>query len=141
MTAYLLGRVIVTENIDFAIKLAKKNHYSLHIVTLEGEYLSPGGSMTGGAFRNNSNLLGRNREIEELEELISKSEQKIKESRNRLEDIKTAQSLLVDDIEANKAELQEQLILQNTAKMNVDRAAAQKNESEKCVCRTDRRKP
>ena len=46
--------------------------------------------MTGGAFRNNSNLLGRNREIiEELEELISKSEQKIKESRNRLEDIKT----------------------------------------------------
>ena len=121
---------IVTENIDFAIKLAKKNHYSLHIVTLEGEYLSPGGSMTGGAFRNNSNLLGRNREIEELEELISKSEQKIKESRNRLEDIKTAQSLLVDDIEANKAELQEQLILQNTAKMNVDRAAAQKNESE-----------
>ena len=62
--------------------------------------------MTGGAFRNNSNLLGRNREIEELEELISKSEQKIKESRNRLEDIKTAQSLLVDDIEANKAELQ-----------------------------------
>ena len=130
MTAYLLGRVIVTENIDFAIKLAKKNHYSLHIVTFEGEYLSPGGSMTGGAFRNNSNLLGRNREIEELEELISKSEQKIKESRNRLEDIKTAQSLLVDDIEANKAELQEQLILQNTAKMNVDRAAAQKNESE-----------
>ena len=130
VTAYLLGRVIVTENIDFAIKLAKKNHYSLHIVTLEGEYLSPGGSMTGGAFRNNSNLLGRNREIEELEELISKSEQKIKESRIRLEDIKTAQSLLVDDIEANKAELQEQLILQNTAKMNVDRAAAQKNESE-----------
>ena len=130
VTAYLLGRVIVTENIDFAIRLAKKNHYSLHIVTLEGEYLSPGGSMTGGAFRNNSNLLGRNREIEELEELISKSEQKIKESRNRLEDIKTAQSLLMDDIEANKAELQEQLILQNTAKMNVDRAAAQKNESE-----------
>ena len=64
-----------------------------------------------------------NREIEELEELISKSEQKIKESRNRLEDIKTAQSLLVDDIEANKAELQEQLILQNTAKMNVDRVS------------------
>lgn len=40
VTAYLLGRVIVTENIDYAIKLARKNHYSLHIVTLEGEYLS-----------------------------------------------------------------------------------------------------
>lgn len=89
--------------------------------------------MTGGAFRNNSNLLGRNREIEELEELISKSEQKIKESRNRLEDIKTAQSLLVDDIEANKAELQEQLILQNTAKMNVDRAAARRTKVKMCM--------
>lgn len=41
VTAYLLGRVIVTENIDFAIKLAKKNHYSLHIVTLE-EVFKPG---------------------------------------------------------------------------------------------------
>ena len=49
VTAYLLGRVIVTEKIDDAIALAKKYHYSLHIVTLEGEYLSPGGSMTGGA--------------------------------------------------------------------------------------------
>ena len=130
VTNYLLGRVVVAETIDDAIALARKYRYSFRIVTLEGECLNPGGSMTGGAFRNNSNLLGRNREIEELEELISKSEQKIKESRNRLEDIKTAQSLLVDDIEANKAELQEQLILQNTAKMNVDRAAAQKNESE-----------
>ena len=130
LVMYLLGRVLVVDNIDHAIAIGKKYRHSLRMVTIEGESLSPGGSMTGGAFRNNSNLLGRNREIEELEELISKSEQKIKESRNQLEDIKTAQSLLVDDIEANKAELQEQLILQNTAKMNVDRAAAQKNESE-----------
>ena len=65
--AYLLGRVVVVDTIDHAIALAKEFHYSLHIVTLEGEYLSPGGSMTGGAFKNSSNLLGRRREIEELE--------------------------------------------------------------------------
>lgn len=40
------------------------------MVTLEGESLSPGGSMTGGAFKNNSNLLGRRREIEELEKKV-----------------------------------------------------------------------
>ena len=130
VTAYLLGRVIVTENIDYAIALAKKNHYSLHIVTLEGEYLSPGGSMTGGAFRNSSNLLARNREIEELEASVNTLDEQIKEHRARLDEIKTAQSLLVDDIEANKAELQERYILQNTAKMNVERATEQKNESE-----------
>lgn len=130
VTAYLLGRVIVTENIDYAIALARKNRYSLHIVTLEGEYLSPGGSMTGGAFKNTSNLLARKREIEELEKTVASLEKEIAECRNRLDDIKTAQSLLADDIEKNKAVLQEQFILQNTAKMNVERANEQKNESE-----------
>lgn len=51
VVAYLLGRVIVVDTIDNAIALAKKNHYSLHIVTVEGEYLAPGGSMSGGAFK------------------------------------------------------------------------------------------
>ena len=130
VTAYLLGRVIVTENIDYAIKLAKKNRYSLHIVTLEGEYLSPGGSMTGGAFKNSSNLLARNREIEELEKNVKDLDKQIAELKNRLEDIKTAQSLLAEDVESNKASLQEAYIAQNTAKMNVERAMEQKNESE-----------
>ena len=130
VASYLLGRVIVTEHIDYAIKLAKKYHYSLHIVTLEGEYLSPGGSMTGGAFKNSSGLLARNREIEELEKRVVEFEAKMKEHKNRLEEIKTARELLKDDIESNKAELQEQFILQNTAKMNVERAASQKAESE-----------
>ncbi len=130
VTVYLLGRVIVTETIDHAIKLARKNRYSLHIVTLEGEYLSPGGSMTGGAFKNSSNLLARKREIEELEQQVTSLEREISEHRNRLEDIKTARSLLQEEIEANKAALQEQFILQNTAKMNVERALEQKNESE-----------
>jgi len=60
VAAYLLGRVLVVDTIDHAIAIAKKHHYALHIVTLEGEYLSPGGSMTGGAFKNSSNLLARN---------------------------------------------------------------------------------
>lgn len=130
VTAHLLGRVIVTENIDHAAALARKYRFSLHIVTLEGEYLSPGGSMTGGAFKNTSNLLARKREIDELENSITALKSQIKEYRNRLEDIKTAQSLLHDDIEKNKVVLQQQYILQNTAKMNVERATEQKNESE-----------
>ena len=67
LVRYLLGRVAVADTIDHAIALAKKYKYSLRIVTLEGELLSPGGSMTGGAFKNTSNLLGRRRELEELE--------------------------------------------------------------------------
>ena len=53
-----LVSVLVVDNIDHAIAIGKKYRHSLRMVTIEGESLSPGGSMTGGAFQNNSNLLG-----------------------------------------------------------------------------------
>ena len=59
---YLLGRIIVVDNINNATNLARKYKYSLRIVTLEGELLTPGGSISGGAYKNASNLLGRRRE-------------------------------------------------------------------------------
>ena len=130
VAAYLLGRVLVADTIDHAIALAKKNHYSLHIVTLEGEYLSPGGSMTGGAFKNTSNLLARKREIEELEAQIAKQEKTIEELKNRKEDILTAQALGEDELEELKQAIQEQYILQNTAQLNAERAKQQQAESE-----------
>ncbi len=130
VAAYLLGRVLVVDTIDHAIALAKKNHYSLHIVTLEGEYLSPGGSMTGGAFKNSANLLARNRQIEELEKRIGEIKKSIAERRERKEDIATAIELSADELESVKEELQQQYILQNTAQMNVDRAKQQRGESD-----------
>ncbi|MFR7424704.1 MAG: chromosome segregation protein SMC, partial [Clostridium sp.] len=69
---YLLGRFVVVDHIDHAIALAKKYHHTIRIVTTEGELLNPGGSMSGGAFRNNNNLLGRRREMEELEQQTKK---------------------------------------------------------------------
>lgn len=70
IAAHLLGRVLVADTIDHALAIARKYRHSLSIVTLDGEYLSPGGSLTGGAFKNSSNLLGRRREIQELEQQI-----------------------------------------------------------------------
>ena len=82
--------MLVADSIDHAIALAKKNHYSLHIVTLEGEYLSPGGSMTGGAFKNSSNLLARRREVEELETKTYRLLLEIAQIKYRSEDLLTA---------------------------------------------------
>ena len=130
VAAYLLGRVLVVDTIDHAIALAKKNHYSLHIVTLEGEYLSPGGSMTGGAFKNSSNLLARKREIEELEQKVDSIRKELSELKSRREDIRTAIELNADELDQVKEELQQKYLVQNTAKMNVDRAKQQRNESE-----------
>ena len=130
IAAYLLGRVLVVDTIDHAIALAKKHHYSLHMVTLEGEYLSPGGSMTGGAFKNSSNLLARNREIEELEIQVNQLKDELKKLRERKDDIETAIALNADEVEENKEKLQGLLIRKNTAQMNVERAKQQRNESE-----------
>lgn len=130
IAAYLLGRVLVVDTIDHAIALAKKHHYSLHIVTLEGEYLSPGGSMTGGAFKNSSNLLARNREIEELEIKVDELKNELKRLRERKDDIETAISLNQDEAEELKEKIQGMLIRRNTAQMNLDRAKQQRNESE-----------
>ncbi|OLA81050.1 MAG: hypothetical protein BHW44_11900 [Roseburia sp. 40_7] len=124
--SYLLGRVVVTDTIDNAIALAKKYHHSLSIVTLEGESLRPGGSMTGGAFRNSSNLLGRNREIENLTVEVDHLKQALIRHRERREEILTAQALLNDDMETVKEKLQQQYLLENTAKINAERAGRQK---------------
>ena len=67
---YLLGRVFIVDHIDHALALAKKYRYSLRIVTLEGESLNPGGSLSGGAYKNTGNLLGRHREMEELQKHV-----------------------------------------------------------------------
>ncbi len=130
VAAYLLGRVLVVEDIDHALALAKKNHYSLHMVTLEGEYLSPGGAMTGGAFKNSSNLLARKREIEELEQEVLSISEEIQELKDRREDITTALELNADELENVKNKLQEQYILQNTARLNVEQAKQQRDKSE-----------
>ncbi len=73
IASYLLGRVLVADTIGHALAIARKYRHSLSIVTLDGEYLSPGGSLTGGAFKNSSNLLGRRREIEDLEQQIRRT--------------------------------------------------------------------
>ena len=130
VVAYLLGRVIVVDTIDNAIALAKKNHYSLHIVTVEGEYLAPGGSMTGGAFRNSSNLLARNREIEELEKIVADTKSQLEELRNRKDEIATAIALGSDELAEIREKLQKKYIEQNTARLNVERADQQRRESE-----------
>ena len=126
----LLGRVVVADTIDHAIALAKKYHHSLSIVTLEGESLRPGGSMTGGAFKNSSNLLGRNREIEDLTDQAEGLKQQLLNQKSRREEILTAQALITDDLEEIKKTLQEKYLLANTAELNVKRTAQQKEESE-----------
>ncbi len=131
VVSFLLGQVVVVDNIDNAIKVAKNNNYSLHIVTLDGEYLSPGGALSGGHFKNNSNLLGRKREIEELEKELKRMSEEIESIRKHIEEIDTARDLLKEDISEHDKKVNEASISLNTAKINLDSIDEAKNQSKK----------
>ena len=96
----LLGRTVVIENIDRAVETARRYHYSIRIVTLDGELLSPGGSMTGGAFKNNSNLLGRRREIDDAKKRLERMKKKLDELNGQVEEDHTRRNRLRDEIAA-----------------------------------------
>lgn len=70
---FLLGRILVVDTMDHALAVASRYRYSFRIVTLDGESLNAGGSISGGAYKNNSNLLGRRRELEELENAVTRA--------------------------------------------------------------------
>ena len=111
----LLGRTIVADDIDSAVKLARKYHYRLRIVTLEGESLSPGGSMTGGAFKNSSNLLGRRREIDELKEAVSRLRDTLEEEQDAIDLNRGERNRLRDLLRGLSGKMQEKYLEQNTA--------------------------
>ena len=69
----LLGTTVVVNNINTAVNLAKQSGYSFRIVTLDGDIISPQGSITGGSKKSQvSNLLGRENEIENIKKNIAK---------------------------------------------------------------------
>lgn len=73
----LLGHVIVTSDLKGANEIAKLLNYRYRIVTLEGDVVNPGGSMTGGTVKQKSNsLLSRQRELEEVSNKLMDAEKK-----------------------------------------------------------------
>ena len=71
----LLGRTVVAEDLDAAIAIAKKYNYKFKIVTLDGQVVNAGGSMTGGAKLQNAGILSRGNELEKLKASLSESKE------------------------------------------------------------------
>ena len=117
---FLLGKTLVVDHIDHAIAIARKYKHSLRIVTKEGDLLNPGGSMSGGAFKNSSNLLGRRREIEELEQLVLKRRTLLDQLQKQVDGDRIERNRLRDEIVKLKELLQKEYIAQNTAKMKLN---------------------
>lgn len=128
LAKYLLGRVLVVKDMDHAIVIARKYKHSLRMVTLEGELLSPGGSMTGGAFKNSSNLLGRRREIEELEHSVRVLKDELEKMQKSIDDNRSRRNVIRDTIAELKEKLRQQSVEQNTAQMNISKLEEKEEE-------------
>ena len=109
----LLGKIVVIDNIDNAIAFEKKFRYEYRVVTLDGESLSPGGSISGGAFKGAGNLLGRKREIDELEAEITELLKNYTEANDKVEALKAERNSINAKLEENRVQNQELIIEKN----------------------------
>ena len=114
----------MVEHIDHGLAIAKKYKQSLRIVTLEGELINPGGSMTGGAFKNSSNLLSRRREMEEFERTVKQLKREMDEVEASSDLLRKERAGYYEKMDEINNKLQKAYVIQNTAKMNADQAAA-----------------
>ncbi|MBO4637461.1 MAG: chromosome segregation protein SMC [Clostridiales bacterium] len=74
----LLGKIIICDDLDCARTIARGTHHSVKVISLEGDSINPGGSLTGGSIRKEAaGILGRGREIEELQKSVIDQEQQL----------------------------------------------------------------
>ena len=128
LAKYLLGRILVVDNIDNALLIAKKYKYSLRIVTLEGEQLNPGGSMTGGAFKNAGNLLGRRREIEELKVNTTNVNKQFNDTKNEIAELRKLVASIREELDVLNKQMREAQLNKNTVQLNLKQALSKKSE-------------
>ena len=140
LCAYLLGRIVVADNIDNALKTARKYRYSFMIVTLEGELLSRGGALSGGAYRNKSNLLGRRREIDELEKEISVYKKEIDEISEKIKNAAESINKQETSLSDLSTSVHEQKIYLYTLEINLSGAKKAQSDLKENLENTDAEK-
>ncbi len=116
----LLGRTVVVEDMDTAIALAKKDKYSFRIVTLKGDIISSSGSISGGSVQTKTvNILGRSREIEDLEKELEKLEKQIADKTAEKEEYASSIGDSIEETAKLEKELQEIEIVYATEKQKM----------------------
>ena len=116
----LLGRTVIVDNMDTAIKVAKKNNYTFRIITLEGDLINPSGAITGGSVAKKTvNILGRGREIEKLEKDIKKLKGKIEKTEQEKDEYKKSIKDILEKSQNLQNELQEMEVTYATEKQKM----------------------
>jgi len=96
----LLGNVLIAEKLDQANRIAARSGYRFRVVTLEGDIVNAGGSMTGGSLqKKGASLLGRTRQIEQLDEEIKTTEGQLAQLKDRAGDLRKELSIRSQNVE------------------------------------------
>ncbi|MBR4857980.1 MAG: hypothetical protein IKU08_02205, partial [Clostridia bacterium] len=140
----LLARTAVVDNIDNGIAMAKKYSYRFKIVTLDGQVLNAGGSMTGGSRGSGAGFLSRATEIEALKEKVEALEKQLADKQETFKNLSEELALVQAELDASEAELikaQEDIIRAESA-LNLikDRYAAAKGHIEELEAEKERAK-
>ena len=98
VVSYLLGGTVVADNLDSAASIAKKFNHRFKIVTLDGQIMNAGGSMTGGSVSKNAGILSRSGEIKAFIEQADKIAAEIKDTKALFEKAKNELSEMEADI-------------------------------------------
>ena len=101
---WLLGRTVVAEDLDSATSIAKKYGYRFKVVSLDGQVVNQGGSLTGGSLSKNTGLLSRSGDIAAFKEQAEKLRQKLGEKEEEYQKALSALSAVEADILAVKSE-------------------------------------
>ena len=101
----LLGKIVIAEDLNCATTIAKKYSYRFKIVTLDGQVVNAGGSLTGGSLNRNTGLLSRANEIETLKKQTAVLEQKSKDAENRSVEISREYSAFEAQLLGSRADL------------------------------------
>ena len=104
----LLGKTLIVDKMNTAIKVSKQNGYSFKVITLEGDIINPSGAITGGSVNKKTvNILGRGREIERLQEEVKKLEIKISKLEKEKEEYEKTVEETLESASLFEKELQE----------------------------------
>jgi len=109
----LLGRTVIAENMDSAIAMARKYHSRFKIVTLDGQVLNPGGSMTGGSVSRSAGILSRANELERLNTQIEDVRGKLAAAKKDMEEAQrevTAAQYEMETAQAQRRELEDTVL-------------------------------
>ncbi|MDD5017105.1 MAG: chromosome segregation protein SMC, partial [Eubacteriales bacterium] len=139
--AFLLGRTLIADNNETAIRVMRKYNHTFRVVTIEGDVFYPGGSITGGSIRKDScGLVSRDRREEELTLRAQKLSEKVSSLENELTDNKREHDVLSAEIEDALSSLQKGEIIVATVSEKIESINVAMGEADSTAARLNEEK-